>query len=117
MIELYTLQLENKDVEKPVVADWIQIGLQVIFSFDLYCKVVAAYPGITTYFYSRWNQFDAALVVATWIPVATIGMKGSIAQYIGKDYHSNNPSSISLSSYHLSHLSQVSFVFFVFSDC
>lgn len=84
LIELYSLQLANKNGgEKPIIADWIQVGLQVLFTIDLYCKVVAAYPGITSYFYNRWNQFDAALVIATWVPVWTIGMSGSIAQYIG----------------------------------
>jgi hypothetical protein len=98
LIELYTLQLANRDDtsardKEPIIANWIQISLQMIFTLDLYCKVVAAYPGITVYFYNRWNQFDAALVVATWIPVATIGMKGSLAQYIGRV----NPTCLSLS--------------------
>jgi voltage-gated sodium channel len=39
--------------------------------------------GIATYFYNRWNQFDSILVLATWIPVWTMTMKGSLAQYIG----------------------------------
>ena len=84
IIELYTLQLANKNGgNKPVIANWIQVGLQVLFTADLYCKVVAAYPGIATYFHNRWNEFDAVLVLATWIPVFTIGVKQSIGQYIG----------------------------------
>eukprot|EP00602_Paraphysomonas_sp_CaronLab_P009300 CAMPEP_0185036728 /NCGR_PEP_ID=MMETSP1103-20130426/30092_1 /TAXON_ID=36769 /ORGANISM="Paraphysomonas bandaiensis, Strain Caron Lab Isolate" /LENGTH=800 /DNA_ID=CAMNT_0027574367 /DNA_START=1013 /DNA_END=3415 /DNA_ORIENTATION=- len=79
LVELWSLQ----HPESRYTADYVQLVLQFLFSFDLYCKTIASYPAFATYYRNRWNVFDTAIVIVTWVPVFTIGMKGKGVKYIG----------------------------------
>jgi hypothetical protein len=74
LIELYLLQKKaSSQADQTITApDVLQILLQIIFTLDLYCQVVAAYPNLTAFFHNKWNQFDSVLVLLTWVPIITI---------------------------------------------
>ncbi|CAE7656312.1 CACNA1F [Symbiodinium microadriaticum] len=77
--EMWTLQ----NPESRANAEFVLLALQILFTLDLYCKVIATYPNYQIFFTNGWSIFDTILVIATWAPVMTTGMQGKGARIIG----------------------------------
>jgi hypothetical protein len=69
LTELVVLQRGSTHITILVV----NLLLQILFSVDLYVQIVATYPNFHFYFQSKWQCFDAIVVVATWVPVFAWG--------------------------------------------
>ena len=79
LTEMWTLQYpETKNN-----AEYVLLALQILFTMDLYCKVIATYPNYQLFFKNGWSLFDTVLVIATWAPVLTMGMHGQGTKVIG----------------------------------
>jgi hypothetical protein len=77
--EMIVLQRDDSSA----YAEKIQIALQLLFSLDLYCSIIATYPNYPIFFKSRWNVFDAVLVLLTWIPVINTAFHGHGTKVVG----------------------------------
>jgi hypothetical protein len=78
-LEILVLQ-EGKRTTTVEVAQAI---LQFYFSIDIGLKIVAHYPDYMNYFEEKWNRFDAAVVLLTWIPSISALVHSSFGKYFG----------------------------------
>jgi hypothetical protein len=77
-LEVWSLQ--KRDVSHSVAV--AQAFLQICYTIDIICNLMAHYPRYISYFEDNWNIFDITLVTITWIPLFIQGVRGS--EYVGK---------------------------------
>ena len=75
LLELWVIQ--NPNISRLYV-EWLQLILQILFTMDISFKVLAHYPASMKFFNDRWNTFDFALVLGTWVPIFTVGQPGHV---------------------------------------
>ena len=68
-LEIWIVQT-NVDVSALEV---LLIVFQILFTLDIFCRVLSHYPGYNAYLQNNWNIFDCVLVFLTWFPIFTLG--------------------------------------------
>jgi hypothetical protein len=107
MIEIVLLESDNASTGFKYLLRLSQIFLQIFFTVDVMCQALSHYPSWESYFQQKWNQYDLALILITWIPILATGL--AIQKYLGEYIslsllfdplaaHSSSPLSPSLSS-------------------
>ncbi len=72
MINLNTLVLcakwAGQTAETAAIIGWLNLIFIVVFTLEMIIKVIAL--GISVYFREKWNRFDFAVVILTYIFIA-----------------------------------------------
>lgn len=84
ILAAFTEMLVLQKASSSSYAEKVQIMLQILFTLDLYCRIVATYPNYPSFFKNRWNAFDVAVVAVTWIPIINLAFQGNATKIIGR---------------------------------